>query len=197
MLEALISLDHYLFMLFNSGITFSFLDWFMPFITNAKTWVPIIVLSWLVLLIAGDRRLRLLGLALLVSVGLSDLVCARIIKPMVGRQRPCSLETGKNFQCRLLLPKKSSKSFPSNHSANTAAFAATVLFFVGLKASLPFVLLAFLIGYSRVYCGVHFPVDVVAGWLAGAMLGYLSARFFLRFVTPPNQPDQPAVEEPA
>ncbi len=193
----MISLDHSLFMLFNSGITFSFLDWFMPFITNAKTWVPIIVLSWLVLLIAGDRRLRLLGLALLVSVGLSDLVCARIIKPMVSRQRPCSLETGENFQCRLLMPKKSSKSFPSNHSANNAAFAATVLFFVGLKASLPFVLLAFLIGYSRVYCGVHFPIDVVAGWLTGALLGYLSARFFLKFVTPPSQPDQPAVEEPA
>ncbi len=181
MLDTLINFDQHLFMLLNGAWTFHFLDWFMPFITNAKTWVPIIILSWLYLIIAGNRKMRFLALALLVSVGLSDLICARIIKKSVGRLRPCSIEQSESFKCRLLLPAKSSKSFPSNHAANTAAFAAAVVFFVSLKAGLPFIVLAFLIGYSRVYCGVHFPLDVLAGWLAGSILGYASARFLLPY----------------
>lgn len=195
MLETIISLDQQLFMLLNSQFTFHFLDWFMPFITNAKTWVPIIILSWLYLIIAGDRKMRFLGLALLVSVGLSDVICARIIKKAVGRLRPCSLEQNETFACRLLLPKKSSKSFPSNHAANTSAFAATVVFFVGCKAGLPFVILAFLIGYSRVYCGVHFPFDVLAGWFIGALLGYATARLLLPRAQSPDE-TTPAPEEP-
>lgn len=204
MLDALINFDQQLFMLLNGAWTFHFLDWFMPFITNAKTWVPIIILSWLYLIVAGNRKMRLLALALLVSVGLSDLICARIIKKSVGRLRPCSIEQSESFKCRLLLPAKSSKSFPSNHAANTAAFAATMLFFVGLKIGLPFVLLAFLIGYSRIYCGVHFPLDVFAGWLIGALLGYASTRLILPYArvepeqiepqTGPN--DNPNPEEP-
>lgn len=181
-------------MLLNSGYTCHFLDWFMPFITNAKTWMPIIILAWLYLVIAGDRKQRFLGLALLLSVGFSDIICARIIKKSVGRLRPCSLEQTQDFTCRLLLPKKSSKSFPSNHAANTAAFAATVIFFVGIKAGLPFVILAFLIGYSRVYCGVHFPVDVFAGWTVGTMLGYASARLLLPHGQAPPTQDSDATD---
>jgi undecaprenyl-diphosphatase len=184
MLDTIIAFDHSLFMLLNSVWTFDFLDWFMPFITNAKTWMPIILVVWFYLLFAGDKKMRFLALALLVSVGCNDLICARVIKKSVGRKRPCSLEETDTFKCRLLLPRKSSKSFPSNHASNTAAFAATVLFFWGFKAGIPFVFLALIIGYSRIYCGVHFPLDVLTGWAIGTLFGWAGVKLVFRFYQP-------------
>lgn len=198
MLEALINIDHQLFMLLNGTLTFSFLDWFMPFITDFKNTAPIILLIWLSLLIFGNRKMRFLGLAMLVAAGITDLTCARLIKPAVARQRPCSLEESATFTCRLLLPKKSSKSFPSNHAANTAAVAITVFLFTGLKIGLPVLAIAAVIGYSRIYCGVHFPLDVGAGWLVGGLIGCLTARFLLpRAEKPEGNREIDAGEHPA
>jgi len=176
MLNSLIALDHRLFMLLNGDLTNGFLDWFMPFITDAKTWLPFVLLAWFLMICRGGKRLRVLALALLLSVGGTDLFCARVVKKAVGRTRPCSLEQTDNFRCRLLLPVKTSKSFPSNHSANTAAFAVVTLMICGFKAGLPLLILAFLVGYSRIYVGVHFPLDVAAGWLFGALIAWLVTR---------------------
>ncbi|HOI91301.1 MAG TPA: phosphatase PAP2 family protein [Candidatus Rifleibacterium sp.] len=179
MLNSLIALDQRLFMFLNGELTNGFLDWFMPFITDAKTWLPFVLLAWFLIICRGGKRLRVLALALLLSVGGTDLFCARVVKKAVGRVRPCSLEQTDSFRCRLLLPVKTSKSFPSNHSANTAAFAVVTLMICGFKAGLPMLLLAFLIGYSRIYVGVHFPLDVVAGWLFGALIAWLITRLIL------------------
>lgn len=179
MLNSLIALDQSLFMLLNGELTNGFLDWFMPFITDAKTWLPFVLFAWFLMICRGGKRLRVLALALLLSVGGTDLFCARVVKKAVGRARPCSLEQTDSFRCRLLLPVKTSKSFPSNHSANTAAFAVVTLMICGFKAGLPLLVLAFLVGYSRIYVGVHFPLDVAAGWLFGALIAWLITRLIL------------------
>jgi undecaprenyl-diphosphatase len=197
-LDTLISLDQSIFMLLNSGYTFSFLDWFMPFITNAKTWMPIILIVWLYMLAVGDRKMRVLALALLVAVGCTDLICARLLKKNIGRLRPCSLQETATFKCRLLLPRKSSKSFPSNHAANTAAFAATIFFFMGIKLAVPFIFLAIIIGYSRIYVGVHFPADVLAGWVVGIFLAWLTWKLLSRLLLAPcPEPEQNQISKPA
>lgn len=183
MLDAILAADHRLFMLLNGQLVNGFLDWFMPFITDAKTWLPFVLLAWLIMICRGGKRLRVLALALLLSVGGTDLFCARVVKKAVGRARPCSLEQTETFKCRLLLPRKTSKSFPSNHSANTAAFAVTVFMVSGFYAGLPLAVLAFLVGYSRIYVGVHFPVDVLAGWLFGALIAWLITRAILKRVS--------------
>jgi len=179
MLNSLIALDQRLFMFLNGEFTCGFLDWFMPFITDAKTWLPFVLLAWFLMICRGGKRLRVLALALLLSVGGTDLFCARVVKKTVGRARPCSLEQTDSFRCRLLLPVKTSKSFPSNHSANTAAFAVVTLMICGFRAGLPLLILAFLVGYSRIYVGVHFPLDVAAGWLFGALIAWLITRLIL------------------
>lgn len=193
MLDVITGFDRQLFMLLNSGLTSGLLDWFMPFITNAQTWMPFVLLVWFVMMARGGKRLRVLALALLLSVGFTDLFCARVVKPVVGRTRPCSLEQNEAFRCRLLLPLKTSRSFPSNHSANTAAFAMTAWAICGLQAGLPLAVLAFLVGWSRVYVGVHFPLDVAAGWLIGALIAWVVSRVVLKRL-PPEEPVTPAVE---
>ncbi len=177
MMQYLVQLDHALFQLLNSQLINGFFDWFMPFITDAKTWMPLVLIAWLFFICAGGRQARVLALALLVSVGLTDIICARVFKKAVGRLRPCAIEQTENFKCRLLLPKKTSKSFPSNHAANTAAFAAATAVICGFKPAIPLMIVAFLIGYSRIYVGVHFPFDVLAGWLVGVAIAVAVSRF--------------------
>lgn len=176
----LLSLDHSLFQLLNGSLTNGFFDWFMPFITDAKNWLPLIVLVWLAMVFSGRSQLRVLALALVVSVGFTDLICGKVIKKVVGRQRPCALAQKTGFECRLLLPLKTSKSFPSNHAANTAAFAAAMIAISGFKAGWPFIIISFLVGYSRIYVGVHFPLDVVAGWILGTAFALALCRIIRR-----------------
>ncbi|MBU1105965.1 MAG: phosphatase PAP2 family protein [Candidatus Riflebacteria bacterium] len=193
-MDYLISLDHSLFSLLNGSLTNAFLDWFMPFITDAKNWAPILAIAWIALIFSGRPKMRVLALALLVSVGFTDVICARVFKKAVGRFRPCELAQKTDLKCRLLLPMKTSKSFPSNHAANTAAFATAVIAMYGISAGWPFVIIAFLIGYSRVYVGVHFPIDVAAGWLFGSLIALTVCRIIKKkWATP----DAAEVERPA
>jgi undecaprenyl-diphosphatase len=99
-----------------------------------------------------------------VSVWCADLVAAAI-KLAAGRPRPGETVAGADP-----LVHTFGSSFPSGHAATSVAGA------VALAAILPrglvwFLLLAAAIAYSRVYVGVHYPVDVVAGALVGAAVG--------------------------
>jgi len=196
-MDAIIQFDHALFQFLNSQFINSFFDWFMPFITEAKTWMPIILIGWLFVICTGGRQARVLALALLLSVGMTDIICARVFKKAVGRLRPCALEQTETFKCRMLSGKKTSKSFPSNHAANTAAFAATTAVICGIKPALPLMVVAFFIGYSRIYVGVHFPLDVLAGWIAGIAMAVLISRFLKKKLlsdptTAVNNADEPS-----
>ena len=66
-----------------------------------------------------------------------------------------------------------SSSFPAGHAA-TAVAGATLLSYIAPRGLLGFFLLAVAIGYSRVYVGVHYPSDVLAGALVGAVVGFIA-----------------------
>ena len=75
-----------------------------------------------------------------------------------------------------------STSFPSGHSASAAAFAVAVGDVLpGLR--LPLRAAAAVVGFSRVYTGVHYPGDVVVGAAVGAALGRLTSRVAVRLHT--------------
>ncbi len=109
------------------------------------------------------RRPSLL-VAVLFAVGAADLLTA-LIKVVVPRHRPFEHQLG---------PSERNHSFPSGHTA-TAFAGATVLSAFAPRYRLAFYALACLIGFSRLYNGVHYPTDV----LAGAVLGTLTALLLL------------------
>ena len=78
-----------------------------------------------------------------------------------------------NANVRVPLQDPTDFSFPSNHATNSAGFAFYI--HCGSFPQLKFLLipLVFLIGWSRVYVGVHFPSDVIAGWVLGITIAYL------------------------
>ncbi len=176
-METILAADRALFHLLNGVWTCGFLDGTMPVITDAKIWLPFILVAWLWLLLGASGKYRPIALMLLLSIAASDQLSSGLVKKAVGRKRPCCLET----DARTLVPCKRSKSFPSSHASNTAAAAAVIWLEAGPAAGVCMAALSFAVGYSRIYIGVHYPFDVLVGWLLGMGVAWLVVRVRRRF----------------
>lgn len=170
MLDALIALDTRLFELINRGLANPLFDLVMPIITEFRYLLIPYVMLLLLLVWKGGSRGRWCVALILVAVALSDPINSRIIKELVERVRPCAALPN----VRLLVDCGAGKSFPSTHAVNNFAAAVVIGYFYRRWLSLALTIAA-VIGFSRVYVGVHYPFDV----LGGAVLGCLIALFVL------------------
>lgn len=84
------------------------------------------------------------------------------------------------LQLQPLFAHPSDNSFPSDHSA-VAAFLAATLWFVDIPSAIVATVVAIAIGIARVYCLVHWPADIVGGWLIGAVPAILVCAWLNRF----------------
>lgn len=125
-----------------------------------------IVLTVILLFIKKYRPVGLLSGASLAS---EYLVCNIILKNVVARTRPYEALAS----IHLLIEKQPDFSFPSGHSAS--AFAAATVMFIMLprRYGVPALIFAFIIAFTRLYVGVHYPTDVLAGALAGTFFACL------------------------
>lgn len=148
-------------------------DWMTPFWTFVTSlgnagwfWIAVSVM----LLI--PKRTRYVGIAALLSLLIGALITNVALKNVVARTRPYEVIDG----LKLLVKAQSDFSFPSGHSC--ASFAAAVVYFKMLprKYGIPAVVLAALIAFSRLYVGVHYPSDVIAGTLIGILAAVLSCK---------------------
>jgi membrane-associated phospholipid phosphatase len=123
---------------------------------------------------ARGRRAAVTGVA---AIGLNSLFVNRSIKLIRKRRRPDRTEHSVPESRWVRMP--GSNSFPSGHSASAAAFAVSVgnmlpPFRVPLRAA------AVIVAFSRVYTGVHYPADIVAGAALGALVGKVTSMVALR-----------------
>jgi undecaprenyl-diphosphatase len=176
-LSFLSQFDKWLFHVVNRGGTNSVFDAMMPFITEKDHFLFLLIGLWLVLFWKARRRGRIVAVATLVVIAISDQASAHLLKPLFARTRPpYALES-----VRLLVDTTRSFSFPSAHAANAFAVAAFVSsFYPRTRLYLYFV--AALVAYSRVYVGVHFPSDIAAGAVLGLAVGFGAAYLLRRFV---------------
>lgn len=144
------------------------LDKLMMFISglgnNGFIWITLATLFLLV----GNRKKpwRTWGALLLLCLGANAFVCNGVLKPLVARIRPYDL-----LGYEVLVPHLSDFSFPSGHTAASFA-AATVIYAMNKKWGVAAYIFAAVMGLSRLYLGVHFPTDV----LAGAFFGWAVAK---------------------
>ncbi|MDZ7374792.1 MAG: phosphatase PAP2 family protein [candidate division KSB1 bacterium] len=171
MLDFLLDLDERLFVLLNSHLHCSFLDHLMPFATRLQNWTLPLGILFVGLLAFGRRQGRWAVALALLAVAASDQISSHLLKNLVGRTRPCHVVE----PIRLLVACSGSFSFPSSHAANMAA-AATVFALIYPHLTVPWFFFALMIGYSRIYVGVHYPLDVFGGWMVGWTIGWAVVR---------------------
>jgi len=173
-LNWLLEQDTALFRLLNSTLTNPLFDVVMPFVTNSRNWIVPLAILAILMLWRGKERERLVVLLVILSVTTADLFCYQVLKPAFHRLRPShALE-----DARVLGKKGGKYGFPSNHAANiTAAMTVFAYYYRRRRYQAACAGVAGVIGYSRVYVGVHYPFDVVAGAAIGASisLGWIAA----------------------
>ncbi|MSP56221.1 MAG: phosphatase PAP2 family protein [Myxococcales bacterium] len=118
---------------------------------------------------AGERVWKLVIASVLgglLAVGVSDSLCARVLKPGFAQARPCVV-----FVTTVPKPLECGSGFamPSAHASNTAALAVTL-------GSVPLAIVAGVVGVGRVVDGQHWPSDVIVGWGIGGFIGLMFRR---------------------
>lgn len=171
--------DYAVFHWINRDLTSSFFNWLMPAITDLHKTLPfkVIVLGLLIYFLLWKKRLEgafIFG-GLVVTMILADVIGGKFIKPYFERPRPFTTLTD-----AIVRAPASGYSFTSNHASNMFCFAAFLGFFFPRLRPWLFAI-AILIGFSRVYVGVHFPSDVIVGAAWGTILGTLMAKFIFHF----------------
>ena len=135
---------------------------------------------WVVpaLLLLFRKKTRPLGIAFLTALVLSLLITNSVLKNLVKEARP--FVTYPEIIPLVTHVSASSYAFPSGHAS--ASFAAAPLFFHYLpkKFGIPALILAFLVSFSRLYLGVHYPLDVLAGVVIGLGCAWLAVKMVRR-----------------
>lgn len=116
---------------------------------------------------AWAPRLRPAAWQVVLAVVLAQVLASGVLKPVFARARPF---VGVD-DVRVVGYRSASHSFPSGHAASS--FAAATVFAFAVRRRWPYLVLASLIALSRIYVGVHYPLDIVGGTLLGVGLGIL------------------------
>lgn len=156
---------------------------------NRQDWLTIILktishigdfgLVWIVLalLCLATAAYRLLGIKILTTLTLVLLFNNLLLKNLIDRQRPFEVINGLSR----LVAEPAGASFPSGHTAG--AFAACWLLYKYLprRYGVPLLILGVLMGFSRIYVGVHYPSDVIAGAAVGCLCGWLADKLITKY----------------
>ena len=166
------TIDIAVFHFINGSLSNPFFDWLMPILSGGdgvmRWFIPLALALVAGTLCFGNTRARLCALMILLVIALGDPLVVNTIKHLIARPRPGMVLP----QIVERLGRNGLGSMPSAHAANW--FAMTMVMFLFYRRSLWFMLpLALAVSFSRVYNGVHYPSDVLAGMVLGA--GYAAA----------------------
>ncbi len=165
-LEFFQTLDEYLFYFINVNLSNTFTDKLMPFITERSNWFIFYILVWLYLIFKGGIRGKVVALLIIILIVATDQFSNNVLKPYFERIRPCNGLPN----VHLLIGCSNSYSFPSIHAVNNFAAATLFSYFYPNMKYFLFVG-ATIVALSRVFCGIHYPFDIIGGALIGILFG--------------------------
>lgn len=179
-MEQLIELDKEL-LLFLNNLGSEQWDGFWLFVTKQFYWSPLFaVIFYLLIKKIGWKNFGLVVVFLALLILVTDQM-TNVFKYSFERLRPCNDPSVKEY-IRVVLERKSF-SFFSGHASNS--MATTTFFFLIFRKYYKYAFLLFLFplifAYSRIYLGLHFPSDIVTGYLFGIFTGALFYRIYTYF----------------
>lgn len=169
MIESLISLDIRVF-LFLNGLNSTWLNPIMDFVSGQFLWFPFIGLSlYFAFKQLSRKNFYLFILFLVLVLILSDTTSSYVLKNLTERLRPCREQDLKPLIYSFGQKCGGRFGFVSSHAANSLALTLFCLRTLKLPKAFfaIFLLLPFLVSYSRIYLGVHYPGDILGGLLVG------------------------------
>ena len=184
MIDFLLKIDSFLFYFINSTLSNPIFDIiFVPFHKPQEQWILIffVLLVLISYIYKYSKKALLVIIFLIFGIIITDQI-GRAIKNLELRKRPYITEEYVNISNKIDIKKdqnnnyketeSSRKSFPSNHSANIF-FISFFLYYIYPNKKKYFIALALLVSISRVYVGVHYPADIIAGAILGIIISYL------------------------
>lgn len=186
MIERLINWDIDLFLYLNQFHN-GFWDVIMFYFSEKWIWIPLYLLFIAIFIKRYRRQAIWIVLAIIAVIGLSDFVSVNLFKNVFLRLRPCHNPTLEGLVHIVRNHCGGQYGFYSSHASNHFAIAIFVSLILQRKISkgwiFGIILWAAVVSYSRIYLGVHYPGDIVAGAIAGTVLAYIGYRT-LRLLQP-------------
>lgn len=183
MLDKILQWDRDLFVFLNN-LSDGRYDGFWILVTNIATWIPLYVLFICLLFLKFPKKeawykfLTLLGMVIFVTT------LTYLVKIYVERLRPNNTE--EINQLIRILHSPTDFSFFSGHASFSFSVAILMVLFMKkqIKWALFFLIWPVLFASSRIFVGVHFPLDIIVGALVGGVSGFLAYRIYGRFIAP-------------
>jgi undecaprenyl-diphosphatase len=177
MFEKIIAFDKELFVFLNSLGSPTF-DSFWLLITSQVNWTPFfLIIFYLLYKKIGQKNFLLVIVFIALLILVSDQTC-NLFKNYFQRLRPCNDEEIKNI---IRIVKSSNTfSFYSGHAANSMATTTFVYLFLRKHFKNIYLLFLFplIFAYSRIYLGLHFPGDIITGYIFGILYGVLFYKLY-------------------
>lgn len=177
MLDEILSLDEHLFVFLN-GLGSEKYDGLWLILTKQTSWIPFfLLLLYFIFNKLGTKQTLYLLIFVTILIVLTDQT-ANIFKNGFQRLRPCNNPEINSFI--RIVQSRTSYSFFSGHAANSMG-VVTFLYLIFNKEYNYFWLLflwPLIFAYSRIYLGLHYPLDIISGYLCGAIFGFLMFKLY-------------------
>lgn len=179
MINILNKLDLNIFLWMN-GLHLPVLDQLMVVLSGQIVWVPMIAFFvWHGKKTLNQRSFFIFVIFTLITLVLSDVTSSYIMKNLVTRFRPCRLEELKPLIYQFGQKCGGKYGFVSSHAANSTALVLFSLRALKLSGKYHCLwILPLLVGYSRIYLGVHYPGDILGGMIIGSSWAWIISGYF-------------------